>query len=162
MARRAAWFLQPWVWSAVAALLWLIGAASPAGAQRPVTADEINAVASGMYCPVCESEPLDTCGTQACQDWREEIGVQLAAGRTREEIYADFRARYGDRVLAEPPAEGFNLLLWLGLPALLIVAAVWFGRYLRTLTTAAPPAPTRPARTHDDPYRRRIEEELLK
>jgi len=28
----------------------------------PVTDDDVNDVASQMYCPICEMEPLDTCG----------------------------------------------------------------------------------------------------
>jgi cytochrome c-type biogenesis protein CcmH len=133
-----------------------------AHAQRVVTADEVNAVSKGLYCPVCENEPLDACGTQACQDWRDEVRMQLEAGRTQAEIYADFRARYGDRVLAQPPADGFNLVLWVGLPLLFVVGAVGFGRYLRSIVTkpapvtAAAPSP----RQHDDPWLQRIEDEL--
>lgn len=149
-------------------LLWLLLFAVPAAfAQREVTYDQINEVAKEMYCPVCESEPLDTCATQACQDWREEIGDQLAAGMTKDEIHENFRARYGDRVLANPPAEGLNLILWFGIPVLLLVGGLFFYRYLRQLSTAEPvrqsdmAAPPPPSDRADlDRYRQKIEEEL--
>jgi cytochrome c-type biogenesis protein CcmH len=42
----------------------------------------------------------------------EAIDAQVEAGRTDEEIFTYFRARYGDEVLVEPPREGINLALW--------------------------------------------------
>lgn len=67
-----------------------------------VTDDEVNAVAAKLYCPVCENIPLDTCGTAACQDWRNEIRLQLEAGATEKEIIDDFVQRFGDRVVGTP------------------------------------------------------------
>jgi cytochrome c-type biogenesis protein CcmH len=67
-----------------------------------VTDDEINAVAKDIYCPVCENITLDTCGTQACADWRNEIRLQLEAGMSADEIKTDFVRRFGDRVVGTP------------------------------------------------------------
>ncbi len=150
-------------------LYCLFFSALTVNAQEAVTADQINEVASGLYCPVCESEPLDTCGTQACIDWREEIGDQLAAGRTQQEIYDSFVARYGPGVLAQPPTQGFSLVLWLGLPLILLVGGYFFVNYMRDLRTTAPSLPTeikpkdnqngyRPP--SNDDYLRQIEQEL--
>lgn len=112
------------------ATLLVIGAVQ---AQSTVTDDEVNSVASGLYCPVCESTPLDVCPTQACRDWRELIRDQLASGLTEEEIHDYFALQYGDQVLSEPPRRGFSLVVWL-LPALAIpVGAVVFGRYLKQI-----------------------------
>ncbi|MGB1249505.1 MAG: cytochrome c-type biogenesis protein [Candidatus Promineifilaceae bacterium] len=149
-------------------LVALFFTASVAFAQDIVTDDEVNEVAHGLFCPVCESEPLDTCPTQACIDWREEIRVQLSEGQTQEQIYAMFRARYGDRVLAEPPVDGINLILWFTIPVALIVGGYLFTRYLHgiskptmvTQSTSATLGTTQTATTSDDEYVRRIEEEL--
>ena len=43
---------------------------------------------------------------------RATIREQLAAGTPPDQIVFFFRARYGDRVLAQLPREGFNLLLF--------------------------------------------------
>ena len=67
-----------------------------------VTADEVNAVAKKLYCPVCENIPLDNCGTAACADWRYEIQLQLEEGVTEQEIIDDFVRRFGDRVVGTP------------------------------------------------------------
>ncbi len=152
-------------------LLFLLFAFAPvAHAQRVVTDDEVNELSKGLYCPVCESEPLDSCGTQACIDWRAEIRVQLSEGRTKQEIYDDFVARYGERVLAQPSAQGLNLMLWLGAPLSVLVGGYLFLSYMRRIRTDAPtpvegPPSTIPAaepasaETIDD-YLKRIEDEL--
>lgn len=121
-----------------------------AQAQSNVTYDAINDVAKGLFCPVCESEPLDTCATQACQDWRDEIGIQLSEGKTKAQIHENFRARYGDRVLAEPPVEGLNLILWFGIPVALLVGGFFFVRYLRQIRTPAPATPRAHNSANDD------------
>ena len=62
----------------------------------PPTDDEVNAIASQLYCPVCESTPLDVCPTEACKDWREQIRVMLSEGKSEEEILKYFEAQYGE------------------------------------------------------------------
>lgn len=138
---------------------------------RTVTDDEVNDVAKDVFCPVCESTPLDVCPTQACADWRELIREKLAAGESKSEIFDYFARQYGDGVLANPPRRGFNLVLWFFPITAVLLGGVIFGRYisqLRTETadeveTIASPAPTSPkpapAESMDD-YISRVEEEL--
>jgi cytochrome c-type biogenesis protein CcmH len=120
--------------TAVFPLLALLFLVAPALAQdTAVTDDEVNAVAKDLFCPVCESTPLDVCPTQACADWRELIREQLAEGRTPQEVQAYFARQYGDGVLANPPKSGINLILWL-LPVLAVVlGGIFFTRYMRSL-----------------------------
>ncbi len=120
-------------------LLVLLGLGAPALAQEPtrqVTDDEVNAIAKELYCPVCESTPLDVCATQACADWREVIRTKLAEGQTEEEIKAYFELQYGARALAEPPQRGFTLAVWI-LPIIAVaIGAFVFSRYVRGLRSA--------------------------
>jgi cytochrome c-type biogenesis protein CcmH len=74
----------------------------PAVAQPAITDDEINDIAAGMYCPVCENIPLEACGTAACDDWRNEIRLYLEQGWSEQEIIDDFVVRFGDRVVGVP------------------------------------------------------------
>jgi cytochrome c-type biogenesis protein CcmH len=136
-------------------------AAQDAEPTRPVSDNEVNQIAKELYCPVCESTPLDVCPTQACADWREVIRQQLSEGRTEQEIRAYFVEQYGDRVLAAPPARGFNWLVWLGPIVGVLVGLVLFGRYLFTLRRPLPASPTPPIETpaHND-YIGRLEQEL--
>jgi cytochrome c-type biogenesis protein CcmH len=138
-------------------------------AQDAVTDDQVNEVAREVYCPVCENTPLDVCETQACADWRELIRTKLGEGQTREQVFDYFATQYGDRVLASPPKEGFNLILWIWPIVALVAGAVIFGRYLRNLRVAAERAESVPAgvvsstetaQSPDDDTIARIEKEL--
>lgn len=130
---------------------------------RQVSDDEVNEVSMHLYCPVCENVPLDVCGTQACADWRELVRTKLAEGQSHQEIYDYFARQYGDAVLAEPPARGISLILWLFPIFGVGLGLVFFGRYLQGLRSAPPPvAPTTavsPKPVPDD-YATRIEQEL--
>ncbi len=85
--------------------------------------DEVNAIAKELYCPVCENVPLDVCPTQACAQWRELIREKLTAGWTEEQIKQYFVDQYGDRVLAQPPARGLNLLVYI-LPPIFFIGGI--------------------------------------
>ncbi|MFQ5409510.1 MAG: cytochrome c-type biogenesis protein CcmH, partial [Anaerolineales bacterium] len=103
----------------VLAFVLIVIPLSYVAAQTEPTDDEVNAIAKQLYCPVCENVPLDVCGTQACAQWRATIREQLSEGRTADEIKQYFAAQYGDRVLAEPPARGLNVVFWV-LPPLAV------------------------------------------
>lgn len=162
----------------IAVLLLLMAFAIPAMAQdggseddavptRVITDDDVNKIARVVYCPVCESTPLDVCQTQACADWRQIIRDMLEEGATEQDVYDYFSNLYGDRVLAEPPFEGFSLLIWL-VPLIMIpLGILFFVNYMRNLrasaalsspvveeTAVAPPTP------EPDDYISQIEKEL--
>jgi cytochrome c-type biogenesis protein CcmH len=132
---------------------------------RAVTDDEVNAIAAKLYCPVCENIPLDVCGTEACADWRDEIRTMLEQGRSEDEILAYFENRYGDRVLATPRREGFNLIVWLAPPAVLIIGAGLLIVVLRRMAPSSPSAANQGAALHrydnlDTEYVARLEADL--
>lgn len=111
-------------------VLSLLVFAVPLAAQdTTVTADDVNEIASKMYCPVCENIPLDSCGTAACTDWRYEIELMLQDGMSEQAIIDDFVFRFGDRVVGVPQDQTLRILsLWV--PRLVIVLGVlaiaWF------------------------------------
>jgi cytochrome c-type biogenesis protein CcmH len=144
------------------AFVCLILAALPATAQETVTDDEVNIVAARMYCPECEFVPLDDCGTPACIQWKREIRAQLEAGRTSDEIVADFVQRYGDRVVGTPQ-DPLLRAISLVTPWILAVLAVTFG--IRTLLRlnqrkAITDSPQLARTLTDDDYRARLERDL--
>jgi cytochrome c-type biogenesis protein CcmH len=144
------------------AVLLVAGAVGAQGEQpRPVTQDEVNAIAKQLYCPVCENIPLDVCPTQACIEWRELIRDKLAEGWTEPQIKQYFVDQYGDRVLGTPPARGLNWLVYIIPPAAITAGLYILFRAMRAWTRPAPAAPdSDPAVTVDDDYVRRLEEEL--
>ena len=86
----------------------------------------------------------------------------LAAGRSEPEILNAYVARYGERILASPPARGFNRLAYIlpwaflvfGSIALLLILRAWKPK-------SAVPAPSNISTGNSgDDMDRRITEEL--
>ena len=87
--------------------------ASPVLAQDPTPSDdEVNRIAKQLFCPICQSTPLDVCPEEACRQWRELIREMLAQGKSEAEIKQYFVEHYGPQVLNEPP----NRLLTYAVP----------------------------------------------
>ena len=146
--------------------------ATVAAQESTPTDDEVNAIAKQLFCPVCENTPLDVCPTDACKEWREEIRGMLAEGKTEEEIKQHFVDYYGARVLSEPPRTGFNWLVYV-VPPIVIVAGVFI--LFRAFRAWSQPSETDTvpeggadtgeeddAPELDDEYIARMEEELKK
>jgi len=139
-------------------------------AQEPTPSDdEVNAVAKGLYCPVCENIPLDVCPTQACAQWRDLIREKLAAGWNDQQIKDYFVTQYGDRVLAEPPRRGLNWIVYILPPLITLGGAALVILVLRKMRRTVPAAPVSMPQptpgvenTPIDEYMQRFEEELRK
>jgi cytochrome c-type biogenesis protein CcmH len=136
-----------------------------ASAQGPTpTDDEVNRIAKQLYCPVCESTPLDVCPTEACRQWRDLIRTMLTQGKSEAEIKQYFVEQYGARVLAEPP----NRLVAYLVPAVAILLGALllfrgFQMWMKpSLTEPAAADAEREAKPSQDPYVARLEEELKK
>jgi cytochrome c-type biogenesis protein CcmH len=133
-----------------------------AAAQGPTPSDdEVNAIAKELYCPVCPNEPLDTCSSLACVQWREIIREKLAEGWTADQIKQYFVEQYGDRVLSTPPARGLNWLVYVLPPLAFLIGLFVLVRAMRNWSRAAD-APLPEPIDSDDLYIERVEEELRK
>jgi cytochrome c-type biogenesis protein CcmH len=141
------------------------------GGNTTVTDDDVNAVARKLYCPVCEDIPLDTCGTAACAQWRDEIRIQLEGGATPQQVIDSFVARFGDRVVGtpqDPTLRSLSLVTpWVISAIALLVAVFTFVRWQRSraITTAsagttAGEAPADSALPSTDEYLARLEDDL--
>jgi cytochrome c-type biogenesis protein CcmH len=134
-------------------------------AQGPTpTDDEVNRIAKQLYCPVCESTPLDVCPTEACRQWRDLIRTMLAEGKSEEEIKQYFVTQYGVRVLDEPP----NRLVTYLVPGVAILLGAFllfrgFQMWMKPSAAKAGAVDTEPkSKPVQDPYIARLEEELKK
>lgn len=92
-----------------------------------------------LLCPQCTNKRLDVCETQLCFDMRTEIRERLARGESDQQIIDYFVGRYGQRVLAAVPREGFNLVLFGWVTGSIVLLAL-FGLYMlpRMRRTATP------------------------
>ncbi len=142
------------------ALIVLLGAA--AVYAQDITDDDVNAVAKRLYCPVCENIPLDTCPTEACIRWRDEMRVQLENGSTPDQVVADFVARFGERAIGtplDPTLRALSLVTPFVLAGLALLIGVWTFARWRRRPTPTPAAANMPAADADD-YRALLERDL--
>ena len=123
----------------------------PAIAQSPphLTAQQ-EAVArrlEGMLiAPCCFANTVAEHRSPISDEIRDQIRVAVATGKTETEILDAFVAKYGERILAAPKPQGFNLLAYI-LPLIafaagLVVVAVTLRHYRprHDQPSAVPPA----------------------
>jgi len=112
-------------WCAVllSAALWVGFAALPALAAEDVYDERTVEIGRNLGCPVCQGQTVADSNSRVAREMMDAIQAQVEAGRTDEQIYEYFRARYGDEVLVEPPREGINLALW-WLPVIAVVLGI--------------------------------------
>ncbi|MGH2694610.1 MAG: cytochrome c-type biogenesis protein [Actinomycetota bacterium] len=115
---------RSWAFLAAAALLATGGLllAVLRGPSRPASLDDqVELIASGLRCPVCQNLSVADSPSQLAQEMRATIATRLRAGESAAEIKGYFRDRYGEWILLIPPKAGIGMIAWLG-PVLAIAA----------------------------------------
>ena len=115
-------------------------------------------------CGTCGRKRIGECTCSDAAQMREEVARLVAEGKTREQVYAYYIAKYGSQEpLASPIDEGFNRLAWFfpyligatGAASIAVVAFRWSRR-----ETANEISET-PVETSEDPtLRERLDDEL--
>tara|TARA_E500000331_G_scaffold258145_1_gene248995 strand:- start:452 stop:841 length:390 start_codon:yes stop_codon:yes gene_type:complete len=77
---------------------------------------------SKIMCPVCDGQTIGESQASISNDMKNIIDLQISEGKKDEEILSYFEERYGTEILASPPGEGFNIIVWVT-PVILIVTA---------------------------------------
>jgi cytochrome c-type biogenesis protein CcmH len=125
-------------------------------------------VSEGLTCQCGCGLTVANCNMPTCSfsvPTRLEIDRMIGEGKTRAQIIAFYRHKYGEKVLSAPTAEGFNILAWtmpfiaLALGGGLMVLAVgrWHSNQPSTPSDAKSGA--EPA-SFDPELRRKLEKEL--
>lgn len=96
--------------------------------QQPAQADSIleartAEVASQLRCPVCQGLSIQDSPSELSQQMRAVVKDQLRAGKSPDEVKAYFISKYGEWILLEPKAHGFNALVY-ALPVLLVAVGL--------------------------------------
>tara|TARA_B100000315_G_C14595281_1_gene598641 strand:+ start:4025 stop:4462 length:438 start_codon:yes stop_codon:yes gene_type:complete len=81
----------------------------------------IRELEESLMAPCCWSGTVADHGNSQME---EEIVKLAGNGKTMEEITLYFVSIYGERILAKPKAEGFNLLVWI-MPLMVSVTALF-------------------------------------
>jgi len=105
--------------------------------HAPTSTDEKEKIAQGidksLMCPICPSETIDQSQVELAKQMRMIVREKLAKGETRDEILQFFAGKYGLGVLAEPPRNGFNLLIWIIPPVVLLLAILILSITVRSM-----------------------------
>ena len=105
--------------------------------------------------------PHENCEVKA--EMQKIIRTDLREGKAEPAILQDLVNRYGERVLAAPPAHGFNLTAWIlpgiGLLIGLLLAVTIVRKWRRPAVQTAAPSTAPPV---DENVRSAVEEEMKK
>lgn len=109
-------------------LLW--AGAAAAGLQMPEDElhERVMRLSAELRCVVCQNQSLADSNAELAMDLREQIAMQLLAGRSESEIIDYLVRRYGEFILYRPTFGASNWLLWLG-PGLMLAGGILI--YLR-------------------------------
>lgn len=80
----------------------------------------------------------------AADEAKADIRRRLAAGESKQQILDAYMAQHGKHVLAEPPAEGFDITLYVTPFVLLIGSLGLLTLFARHITRHAPAVPAGP------------------
>lgn len=102
------------------------GEAAPVG-EDPVIEQRMIKLSEELRCLVCQNESLAGSHAELAEDLRQEIRVQMKAGKDDKQVIEYLTTRYGDFVLYRPPFKPLTLLLWLG-PFLFLAlgGGIWY------------------------------------
>lgn len=93
-----------------------------AGERSAAEIDNVTAqVAAQLRCLVCRGQSVQESQAPLALEMKSVIRERLEAGDTPDEVVDYFLSRYGEYVLLQPRARGFNLLVYLLPVALLLI-----------------------------------------
>jgi cytochrome c-type biogenesis protein CcmH len=138
----------------------LLAAVFSIGADTKSLEETEREIEDNLIAPCCWSQPVSKHPSEASDQIRQEVHAMLAAGKSRDEIFDYYVAKYGEKILAAPRARGFNALVYI-LPWAALALGVWFViTLLRKLRSPAPaPFADLPPAPYAS-YATRIEKEL--
>ncbi|MCZ7372579.1 MAG: cytochrome c-type biogenesis protein CcmH [Candidatus Methanoperedens sp.] len=92
----------------------------------PVLAVTEEDITSNLNCPEgggCTMLVID-CPMDSANEMKETVRGMIAEGMSESKIYKELEAKFGREVFATPPKEGFDWIVWLALPAGIIMGGV--------------------------------------
>lgn len=130
-----------------------------------------NDISSNLMCLCGCGTTIKTCPHENCSfaiPARKEIRRLIEMDISREEIFGEMVSRYGEVILASPTFRGFNIMAWITpFIAIFFVGSAVFLMIRKWVDERRIPADTSPPAVgeetaEDDPYLKRMREELKK
>ncbi len=139
---------------------------APRDPLTPQLEARVQTLGKELRCAVCQGLSVADSPSSMARAQLDKIRELVAAGKSDQEVRDYFVARYGEWVLLQPKAEGFNWFVWLGPVALVLGGLFVIARQFRREPEA--PAPAAPTATEasgttaetEDPYLKAVRQEL--
>jgi cytochrome c-type biogenesis protein CcmH len=109
----------------------------------PALEARVQQLGKELRCAVCQGLSVADSPSSMARAQLDKIRELVADGKTDQQVRDYFVARYGEWVLLQPKAEGFNWFVWLGPVALLLGGGYVISRQVRS--APEPSAPAAPA-----------------
>ena len=90
----------------------------------PVLEERARSISKDLRCLVCQNESIDDSNASLAKDLRILVRERLVAGDSNDEVLNFIVDRYGEFALLKPRSDGFNLILWLSGPIMLLIALI--------------------------------------
>ena len=87
---------------------------------QPALEARVQRLGKQLRCAVCQGLSIADSPASMARAQLDKVRDLVTAGKTDDEIRAYFVERYGEWVLLEPTAQGFNWLVWLGPGAVIV------------------------------------------
>ena len=94
--------------------------------------ENVSDISKELMCPVCRGQTVAESNSALANDFREIIRKKLESGESKQEIINYFINRYGESVLASPPAKGIRLIVWVAPLLAIIIGFFILARFLRS------------------------------
>jgi cytochrome c-type biogenesis protein CcmH len=127
----------------------------------------LSAIRKELACDCgCGMTVQDCLGGMICSESRtysNEVISLLESGKTREQVLQAMVAKYGEKILSAPTKKGFNLMAWTFPFLALVLGGVVVWRVVakwKTQSPASAPLPRERARSQDEAYGKRFEDEF--
>ncbi len=152
---------------ALIVLLSLAVLGAPAGSAVADAAPRasLSDIENDVMCVSCR-EPLAVAQSPQALAERSFIRTLIAKGLTKAQIEQQLVAQYGVAVLGRPPADGFNLTVYILPPAILILGAgiliVTLPRWRRRAKARAAASPSSPTPSLDPAEAKRLDEDMAR
>jgi cytochrome c-type biogenesis protein CcmH len=129
----------------------------------PELEKEARTLETKLVAPCCWSQQVSVHQSPAADEVRQDVRRRLGRGENPQQILDDYVVQFGERILVEPPARGYKLMLYVLPPIALVLSGAAVTMWVRRAARqgAAVPAAEPAARTPTgDAYAARLEEEL--
>lgn len=113
-----------------------------------------------IMAPCCYGGPVGEHESEAAGQIKTQITQLLDEGRGKEEILDMYVAIYGERILARPRAEGFNIMAYLMPPIFLLIGGMFLIHMINQLKSPVAPAVVGGKKKYNEEFYLEVEKEM--